>query len=163
MEVKLRRPASRRLPPNELAELLELDVPAHLATITREGFPRVTPIWFLWESGSFYITSLPMRRHIEDLQSNGRAGLCIDTEESLSVDGVRPNRQVTVQGRVDLLEDKGGYWTRRITRKYIHGPEGDRAGERRASMPRVAIVLHPVRLQAIGTLELPFSKPDSTR
>ncbi len=41
----------RTLSPQERAHLLNLAIPAHLATLDPAGFPRITPIWFLWEDG----------------------------------------------------------------------------------------------------------------
>lgn len=39
--------APRRLSEQEIEALLALDVPARLATIDAEGFPHVTPLWFV--------------------------------------------------------------------------------------------------------------------
>ena len=55
-----------------------------------------------------------------------RAGLRIDSELDAAIVGVRPNRQVNVQGDAQLLEDERGYWTRRMTPKYVGDPEGER-------------------------------------
>jgi nitroimidazol reductase NimA-like FMN-containing flavoprotein (pyridoxamine 5'-phosphate oxidase superfamily) len=40
----------RRLDQDEVDTLLALDVLARLATIDRQGFPHVTPLWFVWEA-----------------------------------------------------------------------------------------------------------------
>jgi pyridoxamine 5'-phosphate oxidase-like protein len=145
------RPQSRRLQELEIAELLAMDIPAHLATLSANGYPRITPIWFVWEDGCFYMTSLPMRRHLEDLRLSSRAGLCVDEESVIAIDGVRPNRQVNAWGDAELREDIEGYWTKRITRKYIIGADAAAIAERRAASPRLAIVLRPSRMIAVGT------------
>jgi hypothetical protein len=56
--------------------------------------PQVTPLWFVWEDRAFHLTSFPDRHHLRRLESNPRAGLCIDVEEPERDDGERPNRQV---------------------------------------------------------------------
>ena len=38
----------RTLSQQEIAHLLHLAIPAQLATLDAAGFPRITPIWFLW-------------------------------------------------------------------------------------------------------------------
>jgi nitroimidazol reductase NimA-like FMN-containing flavoprotein (pyridoxamine 5'-phosphate oxidase superfamily) len=43
---------------SEVHELLALDIPARLATIDADGAPRITPIWFLWDDGAFFMTSV---------------------------------------------------------------------------------------------------------
>lgn len=145
----------RRLPDGEVAEILALDMPARLATVDPDGFPRITPIWFLWDGEAFRMTSLEVRPHVANLARDPRAAICLDTENPYPMGGVRANRQVKAQGLAELSPDEGGLWTRRITRKYVPGAEGEEAAERRAGMPRVLITLRPGRLVRIGTERTP--------
>lgn len=140
-----------RLHSEELSRVVTLDVPARLGWLDPDGFPRVTPLWFLYEDGAFYMTSVPDKPHVAGLRRDHRAFVCVDTEERVSVGGVRRNRQVKGRGRAELFDDEGGRWTRRITLKYMHGEEGEERAAYRASMPRVVIRLRPERLIAIGT------------
>ena len=135
----------------EVGQLLALDIPAHLATLDPDGFPRITPLWFLWEAGAFYLTSVEGRPHLRNLQRDPRASLCVDTEERVAIAGHRPNRQVKAYGLAHLAPDDEGYWTRRITRKYLAGPEGEERAAYRAAMQRIVIVLRPSRLIAVGS------------
>jgi Pyridoxamine 5'-phosphate oxidase len=48
--------APRPLSDDEIEAVLALDVPARLATIDAEGFPHVTPLWFVWDNGAFHLT-----------------------------------------------------------------------------------------------------------
>jgi len=50
-------PPTRTLTHQEMTDILNLAIPAHLATLDPAGFPRVIPIWFLWEEGIFYLSS----------------------------------------------------------------------------------------------------------
>jgi hypothetical protein len=54
---------------------------------------------------------------------------------------VRANRSMRAQGMAETERDQNGYWTRRITLKYISGADGRAAVERRAAMPRLVITL----------------------
>jgi nitroimidazol reductase NimA-like FMN-containing flavoprotein (pyridoxamine 5'-phosphate oxidase superfamily) len=145
-------PSVSRLPLDspEVVELLALDIPAHLGTLDPDGYPRITPLWFLWEAGAFYMTSVGGRPHLLNLERDPRASLCVDTEDRVAIAGHRPNRQLKAYGLADLLPDKEGYWTQRITRKYLAGPDGEERAAYRATMPRIAIVLRPTRLLALG-------------
>jgi hypothetical protein len=49
----------RPLTAEERAQLLDLEHPAHLASIDPGGFPHITPIWFVWDGAAFVMTSLP--------------------------------------------------------------------------------------------------------
>ncbi|HEX9416255.1 MAG TPA: pyridoxamine 5'-phosphate oxidase family protein [Gaiellaceae bacterium] len=140
-----------KLDGREIEELLAVDVPAHLATIDPRGFPRVTPIWFVWADGAFYMTSVEGQPHLRNIARNPRTSVCVDTEEPESAGGIRPHRQVKGYGEAELFPDEAGEWTRRITLKYIRGEAADATAARRAAMPRVVIRLRPLRMTARGT------------
>jgi PPOX class probable F420-dependent enzyme len=141
-------PPIERLDSTGIASVLALDIPAHLATTDPEGYPRITPIWFIWEAGAFWMTSVEGQPHLRNLMHDPRAAISVDTEDRVAVRGVRENRRVRAQGRAELGPDKDGQWTRRITLKYVHGAEGEAAAARRAAMQRVVITLRPERLIA---------------
>ena len=138
----------RRLDAGETEALLALDVPAHLATLDRDGFPHVTPIWFVWEDGAFHMTSIADRPHLSRLRRNPNAGIGIDTEDPERGDGQRPNRQVRATGTAELFPDDGGTWTRKITEKYVRGA----GGAARAADERVVFCLRPARLVAVASV-----------
>ena len=144
----MERPEIRRLSAEEISDLLALDVPAHLATTDPDGYPRITPLWFLYEDGAFRMTSVEGQPHLRNIDADPRAAICVDVEERQARDGHRPNRRFRAQGRAELARDKDGTWTRRITQKYLPGDEA--AADRRSSMPRVVITLRPERLVAQG-------------
>jgi nitroimidazol reductase NimA-like FMN-containing flavoprotein (pyridoxamine 5'-phosphate oxidase superfamily) len=129
----------------EIERLLQLDIPAHLATIDTSGYPRITPIWFLWKDGAFYMTSFASKPHVRNLRLNPKATVCIDVERVHS-DGRRPNQQVKGAGQAEIFSDADGDITREITRKYVRGPLAPAEIERRGRMVRVAIRLRPMRL-----------------
>lgn len=135
----------------EMKRLLDLDFPAHLGTIDPKGFPRITPIWFIWEEGAFHMTSMEGKPQLRDLGRDPRASIVIDTEERVSVDGVRQNQQVRARGHAELSTDADGYWTKRITLKYVQGSEGEAKAEERASVPRIAIKLVRTEMIGLGT------------
>lgn len=117
----------RPLTREEAAELLASDTVARLATIDEDGYPHVTPLWFLWADGAFHLTSDSGRPHLARLRANPRAGLVIDTEAGQRPDGQRPNKQVRAVGDAVLTPDTGSAWTSRIWDKYINGPAARQA------------------------------------
>jgi nitroimidazol reductase NimA-like FMN-containing flavoprotein (pyridoxamine 5'-phosphate oxidase superfamily) len=136
----------------EIETLLALDVPAHLATIDRDGFPHITPIWFVWQDDAFYMTSIADRPHLKRLDSNARAGLGIDIEDRERADGQRSNRQVRAIGSAELFPDDGAVWTTRVTEKYARGPALPRSVAVRAADERIVIRLRPRRLVAVASV-----------
>jgi nitroimidazol reductase NimA-like FMN-containing flavoprotein (pyridoxamine 5'-phosphate oxidase superfamily) len=72
------RPRIRSLEPDEIEALLQADVPAHLATLDADGYPRTTQIWFIWADGAFVLTSVVGYPHLRSLARDARAALAID-------------------------------------------------------------------------------------
>jgi nitroimidazol reductase NimA-like FMN-containing flavoprotein (pyridoxamine 5'-phosphate oxidase superfamily) len=132
-------------------ELLALDNPAHLGTLDRFGHPRITPIWFVFEDGCFYMSSLVNKRHVMDLRRDPRASIRIDHESPTATDGVRENAQVGARGEAELRRDGAGEWTYRITLKYVRGDDGLTRAEMRAAQDRVLIVLRPKHIEYLST------------
>ena len=141
---------ARPLAQQEIADLTALAMPAHLATLDHAGFPRVIPIWFLWEEGIFYLSSGPQSRHVQDLARDPRAGLCITVEESPTEKGYRPFRQIMVRGKASVQPDTGASWARKLIGKYIAGEAGVRRAKLEAEKPHVVIVLRPERFVTTG-------------
>jgi nitroimidazol reductase NimA-like FMN-containing flavoprotein (pyridoxamine 5'-phosphate oxidase superfamily) len=141
---------ARTLTPQERADLLNLAIPAHLATLDPAGFPRIIPIWFLWEDGIFYLSSGPQSRHVQDLARDPRAGLCITVEEGQTEAGYRPFRQIMVRGYAHVQPDTDAIWARKLILKYITGQAGMVRAQRIAGEPLVVIVLRPERFLTTG-------------
>ena len=142
--------SARQLSPQERADLLDLAIPAHLATLDPAGFPRIIPIWFLWEDGSFYLSSGLQSRHVQDLARDPRAGLCITVEEGQTETGYRPFRQIMVRGYARVQPDTGAIWARKLIGKYITGQAGMLRAQGIAGEAHVVIVLRPERFLTTG-------------
>jgi nitroimidazol reductase NimA-like FMN-containing flavoprotein (pyridoxamine 5'-phosphate oxidase superfamily) len=136
---------------DEIEALLAEDVPANLATLDGDGFPHVTPIWFLWRDGAFLMTSAVGKPHLRRLAADSRAGLNVHLEGPEDSSGQRLNRQVRVIGRAEIEPDVGGAVTRRITLRYLRGPGASAQAERRAKMPRVVIRIRPTSWVAVAS------------
>ncbi|WP_157976645.1 pyridoxamine 5'-phosphate oxidase family protein [Parahaliea mediterranea] len=125
------------------------EIPAYLATIDRSGFPRITPLWFLWKKDSFYMSSVFGKPYIDHLRRNSKASICIEVEDIQS--GVhRPNRQLKSTGIAQIYPDQNGDITREISRKYLKGEGSEIEIERRSSIPRLVVKLKPERIWGFG-------------
>jgi hypothetical protein len=142
----------RRLSEAEVSVLLARDVPAHLATIDANGYPHVTPIWFIWDDGLFRLTSFIERPHLSRIRSNPRVGLVVDVEASLRHDGERPNQQVRIVGDATVGVDSAGAWTERIRRKYIDQRTAPDASHAAQGEGRALITVAPTRIVAVASV-----------
>lgn len=140
----------RTLTQQEIADLLNLAIPAHLATLDLAGFPRITPIWFLWEDGIFYMSSGQEKHHVDDLVRNPRAGLCIAVEEGQTQGGNRPYRQIVMRGYAQVQPDIDEMWARKLILKYITGQAGVLRVQQGAGKPLAVIALRPERFLTTG-------------
>lgn len=137
------------LTPDQVDDLLGRDVVAHLATLDADGYPHVTPLWFIWDGSRFRMTSLASRPHLARLRANPRAGLVVDVEAPDRGDGERPNRQIRAVGEATVDPDHDRIWTGRIRRKY--GISVERPSD--VLGPRCVITLRPQRWLAIGSVQ----------
>jgi nitroimidazol reductase NimA-like FMN-containing flavoprotein (pyridoxamine 5'-phosphate oxidase superfamily) len=143
----------RRLLNGEIADLLAYDSVARLATLDADGYPHVTPLWFVWNDATFYLASDAGRPHLARIRSNPKVGLVIDVEAPERPDRERPNRQVRAIGDATVTPDSDGVWTMRIWAKYRHD-ELDAAtiAKRLRGRQRVLISLRPHHLVAVASI-----------
>ena len=142
----------RRLSEAEIAELLAGDYVARLSTIDAAGFPHVTPLWFVWDNGTFFLASDAGRPHLHRIRANPRVGLVVDVEDAERSDGERPNRQVRAIGDATLCPDTDGRGTRLICAKYGHGEADPGVTDRLRGRSRTLIALCPRHVVAVASI-----------
>jgi PPOX class probable F420-dependent enzyme len=107
-----------KLNQNECEEFLSTPgVLMRVSVVRADGSPLVTPIWFLYDSGSIYFTPREKSEWFACLRRDPRVALCID-EQPL------PYRKVIVEGAAELVHDIGedDLWRdqyRRIAGRYV--------------------------------------------
>jgi PPOX class probable F420-dependent enzyme len=89
----------------EIDEYLNRRILARMATLRADGYPHLTPIWFVWEDGKFKHTLGADRVHLTNLARDPRMSLVIDEDYRLA-DGLAAGaRSVTVRGTAELSQD----------------------------------------------------------
>jgi nitroimidazol reductase NimA-like FMN-containing flavoprotein (pyridoxamine 5'-phosphate oxidase superfamily) len=143
---------ARQLEPDEISDLLNGDTVARLATVDADGYPHVTPIWFVWDGELFHLASDSNRPHLARITSNPKVGLVIDLEEPERSGGERPNRQVRVVGDAALSADDDGAWTIRIWSKYRRATDGAASADRLRGRKRVHVTISPRGTVAVASV-----------
>ncbi len=136
---------------SELKDFLDEPRLVHLATVSRSGRPRASPIWYVYENGAFYFTTRLGRLKGKHVQQNSRAALSIATDE-------RPYRAVCAFGKAAVVKENRDEWLEKISFRY-----GKEEGKRWLSgavkqTDRVVMVLRPERI-----LSWHYGRGDSTR
>jgi len=124
--------------PDTHRDLLDTDV-AMLATISRDGFPQVTAVWFFLDGDTVKLSLNTGRQKVKNLQARPECTLFI-------LDRTRPQRYLEIRARAELIPDPDYAFANTLVQKY-GGTDlrpRDRPGE-----SRVEVILHPVRVNAV--------------
>lgn len=62
----------------ERDEFLTEERTLRMAVVGDDGTPRVTPVWFLWSHGAFWIYNLNRAKRTRRLESGTQVGLVVD-------------------------------------------------------------------------------------
>jgi PPOX class probable F420-dependent enzyme len=101
-----------------------------LATMREDGWPHVTPIWYVWDDGRFVLTLGKSRRHLRNIARDPKVTLCVD-EDPRTTDLSKSPRAVVCFGLATLHEDEptAREFTAKVVPRYVppaaRGPELD--------------------------------------
>lgn len=110
---------------------------AKLATVSSKGWPQVTPVWYLYENGHIYITTVPTRVKFRNIEKNPRVAMYFDG----------PDYGVQIQGKVVRSIREGlREWNRRIAARYNPPDQVEEAVNALMKSPRVILEIVPVRI-----------------
>jgi pyridoxamine 5'-phosphate oxidase-like protein len=94
---------SRRIAmtPGERDAFLTEERTVRLATISVDGRPHVSPLWFVWDGSAMWITSIVRSQRWADLQRNPRCAVVVDAGAAYNeLRGVEFSGRVEVVGEV---------------------------------------------------------------
>jgi PPOX class probable F420-dependent enzyme len=107
--------------PSQIEAFLAEPNLARFATISRNGYPHVVPVWFLWEDGAVWISAYRSTRKAKHLLTDRRCALVVDVKKAEhGVTGV------LFEGEAELFEADQPKVRQRIEQIYLKylGPEG---------------------------------------
>lgn len=67
--------------PAELDEFLTTQRSCRVATLSADGAPHVSPLWFVWDGTSMWLYSVVRSKRWADLRSDPRIAVVVDTGE----------------------------------------------------------------------------------
>jgi PPOX class probable F420-dependent enzyme len=110
------------LTPEERHEFLAEKRVGRLATNRGDGWPHLTPIWYVWEGGIFYLSLGNSRRHLRNIAADPHVTLCVDDDPRIS-DLSKAPRSVVCYGLAKLLTDEATVleFTEKLEQRYLGG------------------------------------------
>jgi PPOX class probable F420-dependent enzyme len=108
--------ATRRnaLTPEEREEFLLRKLVGRLATLRPDGWPHVTPIWYVWEAGRFNLSLGNSRKHLANIRHDRHVTMCVDVDPRVE-DPTKTPRSVVCFGLAELVTDEAR--VREVTEK----------------------------------------------
>ena len=139
--------ATRRnaLTPDEREEFLSRKLVARMATQRADGWPHVTPIWYVWEGGRFLLSLGNSRRHLANLRRDAHVTMCVDVDPRVE-DPTKTPRSVVCFGEAELVEDEATVRdvTEKMELRYL-GAVPPEFEEALWFEGRTAVIIMPVR------------------
>ncbi|MFI0239316.1 pyridoxamine 5'-phosphate oxidase family protein [Streptomyces sp. NPDC016845] len=93
-----RRGRKIMMTPRELDSFLTEQRTCRVATVSADGMPHVSPLWFVWDGTSLWLYSLTRSRRWADLRADGRVAVAVDAGEEYG-----ELRGVELSGRVEFV------------------------------------------------------------
>lgn len=99
----------------ELQRFLKMPLIARIATNNKNGYPNVSPVWFLYKDGAILIDAYTNSQKVKNILRDDRVSVLIDTsDEGLRVKGL------SIKGRAKLSGgDEATEIEKSIFRKYL--------------------------------------------
>lgn len=114
---------------------------AHLATLSSDGSPQATPVWFDYADGMVRVNSARGRVKVRNMERDPRVALSI-------MDPQNPYRHVQVRGRVVRITEEGAdAHIDSLAKKYLGQ---DKYPFRKPGEVRVIYQIEPSSVSAMG-------------
>jgi 2-phospho-L-lactate guanylyltransferase len=129
-----------------LAFLSEPGLLMRLGTVGGDGYPQVTPIWYLYDEGRFWITTASDRVKARNMLARPQVGFAIDSDQ-------RPYRGISARGEARLVAEGEAArpMTRRIAARYVPAERLDAMVDTLMEAPRVVFAVDAPRVVKMGS------------
>jgi len=139
----------RHANPLDGATMAFLDQPGllmRLGTVGSDGYPQVTPIWYLYEDGVFWITTASNRIKARNMLARPQVGFAIDSDQ-------RPYRGISARGEARLVAEGEAArpMTRRIAARYMPAERVEAMVATLMEAPRALFAIDASRVVKMGS------------
>jgi PPOX class probable F420-dependent enzyme len=114
-----------------------------LATMSGDGFPHVTPVWYVYEDGRIFTSTEKDRVKFRNIARDNKIGASIDWEP-------RPYRGLSIKGIAYIHEQQIKDRIHQISARYVPADEVDDMVDWLLKGPRVVLEIEPVSVVKVG-------------
>jgi 2-phospho-L-lactate guanylyltransferase len=117
-----------------------------LGTVGSDGYPQVTPIWYLYEDEQFWISTASDRIKARNMLARPQVGFAIDSDQM-------PYRGLSARGEARLTAEGEAArpLTRRIVARYVAADRVEAMVETLMQAPRVIFAIDAPRVVKMGS------------
>lgn len=127
----------------ETLEFLQHPLLMRLGTIGPDGFPQVTPVWYIYDNNRFFTSTQKARIKYRNIMRDPKIGASIDWE-------TRPYRGLSIRGIAQFREDNIAALVKRICARYVPAAELDAMVAWVLRGQRVIIEIEPISIAKVG-------------
>lgn len=133
----------RELTPELRAFLQEATWPGVLSTLSPQGAPITSAVWFALLDDEIIISTPAARPKARNARLDSRVSFIVDTKE-------RPYRGVAIEGTATVIDDPEKHSMRAIAQRYLGSVLPEAMEARIAATDRVMLRIHPERVRPWG-------------
>lgn len=122
----------------DIKQFFSTPVLMDIATITPEGYPHVTPVWFEYDGIVFRVSTTRERKKARNLMKNQKVGFSIAGH-------TLPYEAVVGYGDAIMQDDPEGKLLQKLARKYLPAEKADTYYKKLMESPehRVIVTIKP--------------------
>ena len=115
-----------------------------LSTVRKNGLPHIAPVWFVWQDGKVFFTTMNTSIKAKNMINNSRVSFCTDEQSPpYSFVVVEGDAKIT-RNHKDLLQ-----WTTRLASRCMGEENSEKIGRRNCVEGMLLIEITPTKIIAV--------------
>lgn len=128
---------------DKLSTFLQRPLTAKLATISKDGSPHVTLVWFKYDGKDLLVSTTKDRVKAKNVSRDNRACIAIDDPQD-------PWKWAIFNGHVKVEEEGAHALIEELAQKYMGEARGNAYSQRTKTEPRIILRIVPEKTRTMG-------------
>ncbi len=112
-----------------------------LSTVRKNGLPHIAPVWFVWEDGKVFFTTMNTSIKAKNMINNPKVSFCTDEQSP-------PYSFVIVEGNAKIAQNDKDLlqWTTKLASRYMGEENSEKIGRRNCIEGELLIEITPTKI-----------------